>query len=758
MTEHQGVLELSGSEKMDTRLWYKQPANYFKWTEALPVGNGRMGAMVFGGIEKDRIQLSEESLWSGGFRDRTNPNAKKELDRIRRLLRENKIQEAEELIRYSLSGLPEFQRTFQTLGDVLIETNNLSDDVVEYERMLSLEDAVAVTTFKAGGYRYKREVIGSNPADVIAVHLSTDNPDGLSFDARIIRNRFCEHSGNIDGNKVFVNGINGGVDGISFNTLMAGQSVGGKQEIMGEYLIFRSVKEATLYITAATSFRTKDTLEMCKDILDKALEVGYQSIRRDHIEDYQKLEKRVVFNLEGDDINLPTDQRLKRVQEGESDPKLMALYFRYGRYLLISSSRTGNLPANLQGVWCDEFLPAWDSKYTININAQMNYWPAEVANLSECHEPLIGLIRRMHPNGVETAKNMYGARGFTAHHNTDLWGDTTPQDTWLGSSYWVMGAAWLCLHIWEHYEYTLDKDFLRENYDLLRDACLFFEDFLIENDSGELVASPTVSPENTFVLDNGKPATVCEGCIMDAQILRELFYAFEESSGILEIQDDFVKTIGLMKAKLPKTKIGKNGGIMEWLTEQVEYEPGHRHISHLFGLFPGNEISPEETPELAKAARRTLELRLAHGGGHTGWSRAWIINFWARLGDGEEAYFHLNELLIHSTLPNLFDDHPPFQIDGNFGATAAIAHMLVQSTNNTVTLLKALPKAWKSGTIKGLCAKGGLVIDLEWENGLAKKVRMYAKNDYRGIIIYGGREDEITLKRGEEIEVDYRQE
>ena len=734
---------------METLLWYKQPGNLFNWTEALPVGNGRMGAMVFGGIERERIQLNEESVWSGGFRDRGNPHAKTELPKIRALLKEGKISEAEDLSRYALSGMPEFQRTYQTLGDVYLSFKDLPTDISDYRRTLSLAEAVATTSFKAGGYTYQREVIASYPADVIAVHLATDHPAGLSFDARIIRDRFCEQCGTSDENTVFVSGTNGGKDGISFHGLLTGTSKEGEQKTMGEYLIFRNVREATLFITAATTFYSQDTYKTCTEILSKVLVREYCGIRAEHISDYQELEQRVCLDLNGDTVPLPTDERLKRVQQGETDSGLLALYFRYGRYLLIASSRPGNLPANLQGIWCNDFLPAWDSKYTININAQMNYWPAEVTNLNECHEPLISHIHRMYPNGVKTAQNMYGARGFTAHHNTDIWGDTNPQDTWMGSSYWVLGAAWLCLHIWEHYEYTLDKEFLENNYFLLKEACVFFEDFLIENAQGELVVSPTISPENTFVLENGKPAWLCEGCVMDAQILRELFHAFVESSKILGIEDDVVQTVATMNAKLPKTKVGENGGIMEWLTEKVEYELGHRHISHLFGLFPGHEICPDKTPDLAEAARRTLALRLAHGGGHTGWSRAWIINFWARLGDGMEAYHHLHELLAHSTLPNLFDDHPPFQIDGNFGATAAIAYMLVQSTESSVTLLKALPKAWQEGKVKGLCAKGGLVIDLTWERGLIKTVRIYAKQDYQGMILGNGKEERVVLAKGE---------
>ena len=734
---------------LETILWYKQPADLFTWTEALPVGNGRLGGMVFGGIQRERIQLNEESLWSGGFRDRGNPNAKKKLERIRSLLKEEKVEEAEDLARYALSGLPEFQRTYQTLGDLFLNFKDLPKDIENYERSLSLDEAVVITSFLAGGYQFRREVIASCPSDVIAIHLTTNHPDGLSFDARVLRERFCDFSGTLEEDTVFVNGTNGGEEGISFCLAMKGQSIGGEQKVMGEYLIFRKVKEATLFVTAATTFRTSKPMEECRDKLTQASDIGYPSLRMEHLKDYKELEGRVSLDLKGEEVKLPTDERLERVKKGERDLGLMELYFRYGRYLLISSSRPGNLPANLQGIWCDQFYPPWDSKYTININAQMNYWPAEITHLGECHIPLLDLIRRMHPNGVKTARNMYGAGGFVAHHNTDIWGDTNPQDTWIGSTYWVMGAAWLCLHIWEHYEYTLDKKFLEENYDLIRDACLFFEDFLMENEEGELVVSPTISPENTFMLPNGNPGHLCEGCTMDAQILRELFNAFEKSSEVLGITEPFVKRVATMKDKLPKTKVGANGGIMEWLTEKEEVEPGHRHISHLFGLFPGNEISVEKTPDLAKAAGKTLDLRLSYGGGHTGWSRAWIINFWASLGEGEEANHHLHELLAHSTLPNLFDDHPPFQIDGNFGGTAAMANMLVQSTSDTIKLFAALPKAWKEGAVRGLCAKGGLVIDLIWEDGLGKDVTIYAKHDYEGTLVYDDRKIKIALAKGE---------
>ncbi|MDR2589946.1 MAG: glycoside hydrolase family 95 protein, partial [Oscillospiraceae bacterium] len=678
-----------------------------------------------------------------------NPYSKIKLDEIRQLLRTGKIQEAENLVRYSFTGTPEFQRAYQTLGDVLFTFQNIPDDIKDYKRSLSLDDAVASTSFKADGFTYNRDVFASAPADAVIVKLSTNNPAGMTFDTRLVRSRYCEKTGVFDDNGVYLRGHNGGEDELSFYWVMTGEHNGGTMEAMGEYLIFKCVKEATLYITASTTFRTKDTQNECRRILANISGKSYDFLLKEHIKDYQSLEKRVSLELD-DKINpLPTDERLERVKAGEIDNGLIALYFRYGRYLLISCSRPNTLPATLQGIWCNDFLPPWDSKYTININTQMNYWHTEICNLPECHLPLMDHLKRMHPKGIETAEKMYGAKGFVAHHNTDIWGDCVPQDTWIPASYWVMSVAWFCLHIWEHYEYTLDKSFLCDNYDIIKDACLFFEDFLIENKRGELVVSPTVSPENVYILPDGTEGTLCEGCSMDSQILWELFNTYEGACQVLNRDFDFAEKIVSMRNKLPPIKIGKNGGILEWLDDYGEAEPGHRHISHLFALFPGNAITPENTPELAKAAERTLSLRLSHGGGHTGWSRAWIINFYAALGDGDEAYFHLNELFNHSTLANLFDDHPPFQIDGNFGATAAIARMLLQSTADTIYLLKALPKEWKQGSVKGLCAKGGLTVDLSWKNGILHEAVFNAKHDYTGTVVYEGKSEALELKKGE---------
>jgi len=706
--------------------------------------------MVFGGVHHERLQLNEDSVWSGGKRDRNNHSAKENLPKIRALLAEGRIQEAETLSRYALTGTPEFQRVYQTMGELNLSFHNMPGDVSDYERSLSLEDALVRVTCKAGGYDYTREVLASVPDDVITLRMCTNHPEGLSFDARLLRNRLCEDTGALSSDTVYLHAAGSGEGAIHFHCAAAVQTIGGKAEVIGEYITVQNAKEAVLYITAATSFRHKDTKEKCRELLQAAKTKGYAQIKSAHVADYQQLEQRVALSLGPDEHGLvPTNERLQRVKDGGTDPGLVALYFRFGRYLLIASSRENTLPANLQGIWCKDYLPPWDSKYTININIEMNYWPAEICNLSELHTPLFDHLRRMQPNGKETAQKMYGARGFVAHHNTDIWGDTAPQDTYIPATYWVLGAAWFCLHVWEHYEYTKDEHFLADHYDLLKDACLFFVDFLIENEKGELIISPTASPENQYIKPNGRRGLLCAGCAMDGQILTELFSALEQACQILNKDGDFAKTITEIKQKLPPTRIGKNGGIMEWLEDYDEAEPGHRHMSHLFALFPGNGISPETTPDLAEAAKKTIALRLANGGGHTGWSRAWLINFFARLGNGDEANAHLLALLRSSTLPNLFDDHPPFQIDGNFGATAAIAHMLVQSTKDTVFLLKALPAAWQKGSLRGLRAKGGLTVDLDWEKGTLIYGRIHATHAYEGNVIINKKSTPLHLSKGE---------
>lgn len=730
------------------KLWYKKPASV--WEEALPIGNGRMGAMVFGTVAEEHIQLNEDSVWYGCHVDRNNPDALKNLPKIRELIIKGRISEAQELMIYALSGIPQSQRPYQSLGDMQIRFKGMSGETAGYERSLSLEDAVHRMKVTVNGNTYERETFLSAADDVMVIRLTTAGKQKISFSALLTRERYYDRALGVSPDTILLDGNLGG-DGLDFAMMLKAIPEGGTCEVIGEHLIVNNADSVTLLFTAGTAFRFKNLGIQLKKILTNAAAYPYDELKKRHTKDYQKLYGRVSFDLKGAEVydKLTTQELLDNAKNGRIDNHLTKQYFDFGRYLLIACSREGTLPANLQGIWNKDMRSAWDSKYTININAEMNYWPAEVCNLSECHMPLFDLIRRMVPNGRETARKMYGCRGFVAHHNTDMWGDTAAQDHWIPASYWVMGAAWLCTHMWTHYEFTQDRKFLEDTFPIMREAALFFIDFLIE-DKGYLKTCPSVSPENTYILPSGVQGAITIGATMDNQIMRDLFSQCLKAARILGVYDELDTQIRETMERLVPTQIGKQGNIMEWAEDYEEQEPGHRHISHLYGLHPSSQITMDGTPELAKAASVTLERRLANGGGHTGWSRAWIINMYARLWDGEKAYQNLEQLFAKSTLPNMFDNHPPFQIDGNFGATAAIAEMLVQSTTERIVLLPALPKSWPEGSIRGLCVRGGAEIALEWQDGQLKKCSLKAKQELQTQMLYRGKKTCVSLAAGEE--------
>jgi alpha-L-fucosidase 2 len=731
-------------------LWYRQPAK--QWVEALAVGNGRLGAMVFGGVKQERIQLNEDTLWAGGLYDPANPDALEALPKVRELIFAGRYREAHNLVSQKMMAEPLSQMPYQCVGDLLLEFPG-ADGVTDYWRDLNLGTAVATITYTIDGVRHSREIFSSPVDQVIVIRLRADKPGKVMFKAGM---KTPQKASVIveSPNALVMQGVNRGSSGISgalkFQARVSITASGGRVVSGDGQITVTGADSALLLIAAATSYKSYtdvsgDSEGLAKDAIAKAGAKSFDALLKDHVAAHQKLFRRVTLDLGTTSAaSRPTDERIRDFDKA-NDPQLAALYFQFGRYLLISSSRPGCQPANLQGIWNESMNPPWQSKYTININTEMNYWPAEPTNLSECVEPLVAMVMDLTETGARTAKTCYGADGWVTHHNTDLWRASAPIDgpQW---GMWPTGGAWLCLHLWDHYDYSRDKEYLARVYPAMKGAAQFFFDTLVEEPKHKwLVTSPSLSPEN------GHPfgTSVCAGPTMDMQILRDLFTNCIRAAEILGVDGDFRKQAAATRQRLAPNQIGSAGQLQEWLEDWDMRAPErhHRHVSHLYGLYPSDQIHVRTTPDLAAAVRKSLEIR---GDEATGWGIGWRLNLWARLHDGEHAYKILTMLLgPRRTYPNMFDAHPPFQIDGNFGGTSGISEMLLQSCAGEIELLPALPKAWPNGSVKGLRARGGFELDIRWKEGKLTNVTVHSLAGGSCRLRYGAATHDLNLTKGQ---------